>query len=165
MKPIFAFLAILASLGAVAQPAERPNQPVFRSGPWFVVRSVRDAGSVVACTGFYRANRRVQLSKDMLIIKTPEEVASVAVGFDDDAMGTARALSAGEKELKAIAFTGDDFAKLARSRKLRIAVETSQGTMRHELELTGVAGALDNIAQGCPAPADPPLPKRRRPRS
>jgi hypothetical protein len=165
MKLIFGFFAILASLAAVAQPAERPNQPVYRSGPWFVVRSVRDAGSVVACTGFYRANRRVQLSKDTLIIKTPEEVASIAVGFDDEAMGASRPLSTGEKELKAIAFTGDDFAKLARSHKLRIAVETPQGTMRHELDLTGVAGALDNIAQGCPVPAEAPKPRRHRLRS
>ncbi|HTH79513.1 MAG TPA: hypothetical protein VL593_11075 [Ramlibacter sp.] len=37
-----------------------------------------------------------------------------------------------------------------------------QGTMRHELELKGLAGALDNIDKGCPAPADPPQQKRRR---
>jgi len=34
--------------------------------------------------------------------------------------------------------------------------------MRHELELKGLAGALDNIDKGCPAPADPPQQKRRR---
>jgi hypothetical protein len=153
---------LLAAAIASAQPAERPNQPVFRSGPWFVVRSVRDGGNVVACTGFYRANRHVQLSKDMLVIKTVEEVTKVAVGFDDEPMSAPRPLSTAEKDLKAIAFTGEDFTKLARSRKLRIEVETPQGTMRHELDLTGLAGALDNIDKGCPVPADAPAPRRKR---
>ena len=166
MKLIPAALALVASACVLAQPAERPNQPVYLSGPWCVVRSVRDGGSVVACTGFYRANRHVQLSKDMLVIKTPEEVKTVAFGFDDQPMGAQRPLTAGEKELKAIALTGEDFAKLAQSRKVRIEVETGQGTMRHELELNGIVGALDNIDKGCPVPADAPAtPKHRRLRS
>jgi hypothetical protein len=147
---------------ALAQPPERPNQPVYRSGPWFVVRSVRDGGNVVACTGFYRANRRVQLSKDMLIMLTPEEVKSVAFGFDDEPMGAQRPLSAGEKDLKGIAFMGDDFKKLATSRKVRIEIVNAQGTMRHELDLNGLVGALDNIDKSCPVPADAPVRKRRR---
>jgi hypothetical protein len=162
MKRRFVACVLLAAMSAWAYAAERPNEPVYRSGPWFVVRSVRDNGAVVACTGFYRANRRVQLSKDTLIIKTPEEVTGVAFGFDDQPMDASRALSAGENDLKAIAITGEDFAKLARSRKLRIEVGTPQGTMRHELELNGLAGALENIEQGCPVPAEPIQPKRRR---
>src|SRR5438132_10403130 len=118
MKYALLAAAVLSSL-AFAQPAERPNQPVFRSGPWFVVRSVRDGGKVVACTGFYRANRHVQLSRDMLIVQTPEEVRGVAMAFDDERMPSERPLSAGEKDVKGIAFTGDDFAKLAKSRKVR----------------------------------------------
>lgn len=157
MKYLLAIAAFIA--GVCVQAAERPNQAVYRSGPWFVVRSVRDSGNVVACTGFYRANGHVQLSKDMLIIQTEEDVKSVAFGFDDQPVGAQRPLTAGEKELKAIAFNGADFAKLSQSRKVRVEVATPQGTMRHELELTGLAGALDNIAQGCPVPAD----KKERP--
>jgi hypothetical protein len=164
MKHGLALLAFAATTCVFAQPPERANQPVFRSGPWFVVRSVRDGGKVVACTGFYRANRHVQLSKDTLIVQTPEEAASVALGFDDKA-GAQRPLSAGEKELKAIAFTGDDFAKLAHSSKARIDVVTPQGTMRHELELNGIAAALENIDKGCPVPEPPKTPVRNRHRS
>ena len=164
MKLIVIAALVLACAGVSAGTAERPNQPVYRSGPWFVVRSVRDGGNVVACTGFYRANRRIQLSKDMLAVKTGEDVNSVAVGFDDGPLGAARPLTAGEKDLKAIAFTGDDFAKLAHSSKLRIDMETPQGVMRNELELKGIEGALDNIDKGCPVPADPPPQKRRRKR-
>jgi hypothetical protein len=166
MKRTLLALAAFSTL-ASAQPAERPNQAVYRSGPWFVVRSVRDGGNVVACTGFYRANRHVQLSKDTLIIQTDEEVKGVAFGFDDQPVGVQRPLTAGEQELKAIAFSGDDFAKLAKSRKVRVEVATPQGTMRHELELNGLAGALDNIAQGCPVPAQEkkPRPVRHRLRS
>ena len=156
MKRTVLLLAAVSSL-AWAQPAERPNQPVFRSGPWFVVRSVREAGNVVACTGFYRANRRVQLSKDALIIEMPEEVKAVAFGFDDQPVGAQRPLSAGEKDLKAIALEGEDFKSLARSRKVRLEVVTPQGTMRHELDLRGLPGALENIEQGCPVPADGPV--------
>jgi len=167
MKHALALLAFAASscmTFAVAQPAERPNQPVFRSGPWFVVRSVRDGGKVIACTGFYRANRHVQLSKDTLIIQTPEDVTGVAFGYDGQAPGALRPLTTGEKELKAIAFSGDDFNALAKSRKVRIDVQTAQGVMRHELELNGLAAALDNIDKGCPVPAAPKTPpaKRRR---
>jgi hypothetical protein len=166
MKLIVAIAALLACISPSAETAEKPNQPVFRSGPWFVVRSVRDGGSVVACTGFYRANRRVQLSKDMLVVKTAEDVKSVALGFDDAPFGSPRPLTASEHDLKAIAFAGDDFAKLSHSNQLRIEVETPQGVMRHELELNGLAGALDNIDKGCPVPADPPkpVPKRRHAR-
>jgi hypothetical protein len=159
-RPLIA-LAFAASTLAFAQPPDRPNTPVFRSGPWFVVRSVRP-GEVVACTGFYRANRHVQLSKDMLIIKTAEEVKGVGFAFDSDPVSAARPLSGAEKELKAIAFTGDDFSKLSKSRKVRIEVATPQGTMRHDLELEGLAGALDNINAGCPLP--PAQPVRGRPR-
>jgi hypothetical protein len=158
-------LAVVSSC-AFAQAPERPNTPVYRSGPWFVVRSVRDGGDVVACTGFYRANRHVQLSKDMLIVRTSEDVKSVAFGFDDGAMGAQRPLSDSEKDLKAIAFTGDDFAKLANAHKVRIAAVTPQGTMRHELQLDGLAGALENIDKGCPVPAEKhDKPRRRRFRS
>lgn len=165
MKHGLALLAFAATTCVFAQPPERPNQPVFRSGPWFVVRSVRDGGKVVACTGFYRANRQVQLSGDTLIIKTQEEVKSVALGFDNQPPGAQRPLSAGERELKAIAFTGEDFTRLVNSRKVRIDAVTPHGTMRHELELAGIAGALDNIAKGCPLPDDHTRPVRGRPRS
>jgi hypothetical protein len=158
-------LALAAVSGCVfAQPPERPNQPVFRSGPWFVVRSVRDGGNVVACTGFYRANRHVQLSKDTLIIQTQEDVKGVAFGFDDRPAGAQRPLSAGEKDLKAIVFSGEDFKNLTSSYKVRVEVLTPQGTMRHELDLHGLAGALGNIEQGCPVPQEP-KPLRRRHRS
>ena len=155
MKKSFAIacLAAATALPAAAQPAERPNLPVYRSGPWFVVRSVRDAGKVVACTGFYRANRHVQLSKDLLIIQTPEEVSGVAFAFDEERFPAPRPLTAGERDLKAIAFSGDDFAKLAKAHKVRIQAGTAQGTVRHELELDGLSGALANIEQGCPVPA------------
>jgi hypothetical protein len=163
MKHGLALLVLAASSCVFAQPAERPNQPVFRSGPWFVVRSVRDGGKLIACTGFYRANGHVQLSKDTLIIKTPEEAKGVAFGFDDRAPGPQRPLSAGERELKAIAFSGDDFKALTSSKKVRIDVETPQGIMRHELELNGLAAALDNIDKGCPVPDAPKTqPARRR---
>jgi hypothetical protein len=161
-------LAGLAAAGAVcAQPAERPNLPVYRSGPWFVVHSGPDGGDAVSCTGFYRAKRRVQLSKDALIIKTSEPITGVAISFDGEAPAAQRPLSPAEKELGSITFTGDDFSRLARSRKVRIAAHTSQGTISEELELEGFEGALKSIKAGCPLPAPPATetPRRGRPHS
>ena len=152
MKSALLALALVSSL-ACAQTPDKPNLPVFRSGPWFVVRSVPESGGAVACTGFYRANQRVQLSKDMLVLKSNDDIDSVAFGYDDQPMGPTRPLSAGEKDVKGIVFTGDDFAKLASSRKLRIDAITAQGTVHHELELNGLPAALANINAGCPVPA------------
>lgn len=142
-----------AGLPVRAQPASpaQAHEPVYRSGPWFVVRSVRDGGGVVACTGFYRANARVQLSKDTLAIKVPVEVRSVAFGFDGAPLPAARPLSAAERQVGAIALMGDDFARLARSRQLTIEVATAAGLQRHVLQLHGLAGALANIHAGCPS--------------
>lgn len=160
-------LALSLASAAWAQPegAQRPNQPVFRSGPWFVVRSVREGGNVVACTGFYRANRGVQLSKDSLVIKTRQEIRTVSLGFDGKPLGAPRPLSAAEKQLGAVALTGEDFAQLGRSSKLRLAIVTDQGSQVHELELRGLKGALDNINAGCPVPDKPlqrPMPPGQR---
>ena len=160
MKHVLLAAAVVSSMAFAAAPPERPNQPVFRSGPWFVVRSTR--ADIVVCTGFYRANRHVQLTKDMLVIQTPEEVRDVSFAFDDHAAGAPRPLSAGEKDLKAVAFTGDDFARLAKSHTVRIDATNAQGVVRHDLELNGLPGALENINAGCPVQA---LPKRGRHRS
>lgn len=157
MKRAIACLAasLLPLASPAGPPAERPNLPVYRSGPWFVVRSVREGGDVVACTGFYRANRNVQLGRDMLVIKAPAvEVEGVAFAFDGESMPARRPPSAGEKDIPGVAFTGADFARLARAQKVRIELGTPQGTMQHDLELAGLAGALDNINAGCPVPAE-----------
>jgi hypothetical protein len=134
---------------------------VFRSGAWIIVRSVH-AGEPVTCTGFYRAHPHVQLAKDTLVIQMEDEVKGVSFGFDDQPMGPLRPLSASESDLKGIAFSGDDFARLATSRKVRIDAVTAQGTVHHELELEGLPAALENINAGCPVPAPP---QRGKPRS
>ena len=150
-------LALAFASAAWGQPEgrQRSNQPVFRSGPWFVVRSVREGGNVVACTGFYRANRGVQLSKDSLVIKTRQQIRTVALGFDGKPMTAPRPLSEAEKQLGALAIAGDEFAQLALSCKLRLEFVTDQGPQKHDLELRGLKGALENINAGCPVPEQP----------
>lgn len=157
--------AALSLAHAQPQAPQRPNEPVFRSGPWFVVRSVRDGGNVVACTGFYRGNRGVQLSRDVLAIKTQQDIRGVSIGFDDKPMGKERPLTSAEQQLGALAISGEDFARLARSKRLRVAVTTAQGTSQHALELRGLAGALENIQAGCPVPAEPLRRPMREPRA
>jgi hypothetical protein len=143
-------------------PAVRANTPVFQSGHWFVLRSVREQGSVVACTGFYRGHRGVQLSKDMLIIKSPVALKSVALGFDAAPMRPARPMQSVEEQMGAVVIAGDDFAQLKKSTRLRIDAVTDQGTGSHELDLQGLAETVKNIESGCPLPGEPLRRQRMR---
>ena len=135
------------------RPAGRgANELVYRNGSWFVVRSVRNGGNLVTCTGMYRVNRSVQLGKDTLVFKMPVHVSTISLGFDGQAMGAARAVTAAEREAGAISITGDTFAQLSKRGKLNIDVVTNDGgKTRHELDLQGLAGAVKYIEAGCPA--------------
>lgn len=162
-----ALLLALAAMGAAAQPAaipgERPNQPVYRAEGWTVIRSVREKGGVVACTGMYRRNPHLQLSADNFIIKTPAqmEIRSVAIGFDDEPRKP-RPLTPAETELHALVLQGADFERLVRSHVLNVDVAGAAGRNSHRIELRGIEGAIANIKAGCPVP-DHPLQPRRRP--
>lgn len=135
-------------------PAVRANTPVFQAGPWFVLRSVRRQGREVACTGFYRGHRGVQLGKDMLVIKSPVGLKSVALGFDAAPLRPARPLRPAEEQRNAVVLAGEEFAQLKKSTRLRIEAVTDQGSGSQELDLQGFAEALKNIEAGCPLPQE-----------
>jgi hypothetical protein len=160
MKHALLAAAFSSTVCFAGPPPERPNQPVFRSGPWIVVRTVR-ADKDVQCTGHYRANSHVQLTKDRLVLQTPEEVSGVSFAFDGQEPSAIRPISASEKELKSVVFTGEEFATLVKSRKLRVDTATAQGVMRHDLELDGLPAALENIHAGCPVQSAPSKGKPR----
>jgi len=158
MKQFVIALALAASCSLHAQQTEgnaRPNEVVFRSGPWYVVRSVRDFGNVVACTGFYKLHPGVQLAKDNMIVKTNAQVQSIAVAYDDKPAAAPRQPTAVEKEMHAIVFAGKDFEDLKRSRKLNLALVTDKAQGDHTFDLKGMLEALANIDEGCPVPTAP----------
>ena len=127
------------------------NDLVYRGGSWFVVRSVRDGGKTVTCTGMYRINRNVQVNKDGLVFRTPVHINTISLGYDDQAMGAARAPTAAEREAGAVTIAGSDFAQLTKRGRLKIDVVTNDGAKtRHDLDLQGLAGAVKNIEAGCP---------------
>lgn len=127
------------------------NELVYRGGSWFVVRSVRDGGKTVTCTGMYRINRAVQVNRDGLVFRTPVHINTIALGYDDQAMGAARALTAAEREAGSVTIAGNAFAQLAKRGRLKIDVVTNDGAKaRHDLDLNGLAGAVKTIEAGCP---------------
>src|SRR5437868_3420359 len=83
-------LALAAAAGFSIAWAAPVNEPVYRSGNWYVVRTTQPDGAI-ACTGFYRAHREVQLTQDTLIVKLQGKVDQVMVGYDGQA-ATARPL-------------------------------------------------------------------------
>ena len=147
----------LALLGAMPQAAAQPklqtNEPVFRSGNWFVVRSTKEGRDTVACTGFYKAHRGIQLSEDSLIVRVPDDVQDITIGYGDK-MRPARPPEDIEKELRAVVFRGADFDRLRRTRIIKLEISTARGQIRHELNVQGINAALLNIASGCPVPAE-----------
>ena len=151
-----------AALAAHAQPAgPRPNQPVFHAGAWTVVRSVRDGGDVVGCTGFYRAHRGVQLSKDALILKSPVALNSVGLLLDGAPLRRPGPPSKTEDSLGAVVLTGAEFEALAKASTLTLELVTAQGPQRVVVTLRGFAAALENIHAGCPVPDRPLRPAAR----
>lgn len=150
-----------AALAAHAQPAgPRPNQPVFHAGAWTVVRSVRDAGNVVGCTGFYRAHRGIQLSKDALILKSPVALNAVGLLLDGAALRKPGPLSKTEESMGAVVLTGAEFGALAKASTLTLELGTAEGPQRVVVPLRGFAAALENIHAGCPVPDRPLRPAR-----
>jgi hypothetical protein len=114
--PVDAPAADKSGFDEPVRPAGRgANELVYRNGSWFVVRSVRDGGKTVTCTG------------------------------------TARPLTAAEREAGAVSIAGSDFAQLVKRSRLKIDVATNDGAKtRHELDLNGLAGVVKNIEAGCP---------------
>jgi hypothetical protein len=99
----------------------------------------------------YRVNRSVQVNKDALVFKTPVHINTISLGYDDHGMGTARPLTAAEREAGAVSIAGSDFAQLVKRSRLKIDVATNDGAKtRHELDLNGLAGVVKNIEAGCP---------------
>ena len=153
--PALNFLAVVFAAVVFFPSAAIPapvNEPVFKSGNWFVVRTTKPDGAVT-CTAFYRAHREVQLSQDELIVKLPKAVDRVAVGYDG-APAPPRALDAAEQQMGAVVIRGAQFERLRQSRQLRFDVFGAEGKTSHDLQLAGIAQALDNIAAGCPEPPE-----------
>ncbi|MBC5764927.1 hypothetical protein [Ramlibacter albus] len=141
-------IAIAAAFAAIAAAAQqRPNEVIYKSEDWNVVRSVRDAGNVVACTGFYRHNPRVQLSRDTFIVKLPKEahVRSVALGFGRGELRPPRPLTSAEQSLGAVVLEGADFEQMVKSRMLFVLMEHGDGKKPLRFDLRTIEPALAAI--------------------
>lgn len=151
--------ALLVLAGACgpgwAQPPLSTNEVVFKSGPWYVVRSVRPRSDTIGCTGFYKSERDVQLGTDQLILKVAGEPRQIVVRFNDEPSLPARAPTKAEKQLGAIVVDGEQFEKLQGSRRLNVEYTVKQKRSKVALRLQGLPEALTSIRNGCPTAARP----------
>jgi hypothetical protein len=138
-----------------AQPQLATNDVVFKSGNWFVVRSVRARSDTIGCTGFYKSERDVQLGADQLILKVAGKPRRIVVRFNDEISLPARAPTKAEQQLGAIVIGGDHFEKLQGSRRLNVEFTTKEKRSQVALRLQGLPEALANIRNGCPLAAKP----------
>ncbi len=157
MKTRLAALLLLAgaSCPGWAQPRLDTNDIVFKSGHWYVVRSVRARGDTIGCTGFYKSERDVQLSAEQLIVKVSGELSQVVVRFNDEMSAPLRPPTKLERQLGAVVIAGEQFEKLQTSRRVDLEIATTQKRRSVALRLQGLPQALANIREGCPLPAVP----------
>ena len=138
-----------------AQPQLATNDVVFKSGNWFVVRSVRARSDTVGCTGFYKSERDVQLGAEQLILKVPGKLRQIVVRFNDEISLPSRPPTRAEMQLGAVVIGGDQFDKLQISRRLNVEITTKEKRSLVALRLQGLPEALINIRNGCPLAAKP----------
>lgn len=155
-------LAVLLVLSAAccrtgwAQPQPSTRDVVFKSGNWYVVRTVRARSDTIGCTGFYESARDVQLGADQLILKTAGEPRRIIVRFNDESPLPARPAVRAEKQLGAVVLRGEQFEKLQASRRLHVDYTAKDKRRQVTLRLQGLPEALANIRNGCPMAAKPP---------
>jgi hypothetical protein len=126
-------------------------QVAFKSGNWKVLRSLDSMNDTVTCTGIYKENNGVQLTKDSLYVSVKGGLESVTLRFDDKPAQSMRLAEKMEKEVRAIIITGTDFSELSESSRLRIqALTLVRGVVNEDFNLTGIKDALESIRTSCP---------------
>lgn len=145
---LFAVLVLFpgSSLGALA------TEPVvFKSGNWSVRRGTDPMTDKVSCTGIYKDQLGIQLSREELYVTIRGGIEGVTLRFDDQPAERMRLARKVEKQVSAVEISGDEFRKLLGSNRLRIEVLTLvRGIQNLDLDLTGISDAVNNIRQGCP---------------
>ncbi len=144
----FALLAV-SSISASANLAE--DKKVFSSGNWAVLRGVDAMTDKVTCTGIYKKDYAKQLVADRLFVSVRGGISSVTLRFDDEPAQSLRLATDTEKNINSVIINDAHFDALIRSSRLRMQVLTLvSGVQNIDLDLKGIADAVENIRADCP---------------
>jgi hypothetical protein len=124
------------------------------SGNWIVLRDKDTMTDKMECTGVYRNNYGIQLTEKSLYISISGGLESITLRFGDEPVQPLRLPKEIEKRARVVVLTGTDFEQLQNVARLRYQVSTLvSGVKTGDLDLTGLAPALQSIKAGCPVQA------------
>lgn len=152
-KVIITLLAtILITLTSLPASANLKSAKVaLVSGNWKVLHDKDMMTDKTDCTGIYKNNYGIQLTKDTLYISVPGGIQSVTLRFGDEPAQPFRLATEMEKKVGVIILTGSVFQKLQSVSRLRYQSSTLVDSVKSgDLDLTGLATALNSIKSGCP---------------
>lgn len=123
----------------------------FKAGNWSVYRSIDPMKDTVDCTGVYKENYGIQLTDNTLFVSVEGGLKSVTLRFGDKPARDLRLASSMEKRVGSIIISGQDFAELLESQRLRVQASTLiRGLANEDLDLSGLSEAVENIKAECP---------------
>lgn len=141
------------SEGVLAAADLKTSPIVYKSGSWSVLRSVDTMTDEVSCTGIYKDDRSIRLTRDALHITVQGGIESITLRFGEEPPEKARLASDTERRTRAISIAEKDFSRLLDYPRLRVQVITLvRGTANFDIDLAGVDGAVQNILDDCPIP-------------
>lgn len=142
-----------ASVAATAQGLQNAT-PTLKTGNWTVLRNVDGMNDKIICTGIYKDNYRVQLTKEALYVRIPGGLEGIVLRFGDDPARPLRLPLKLEKEVGAVIFELGDFHAALATPRLRVQVGTLvRGVHFDDLDMTGAREAHAHITDGCPPAA------------
>jgi hypothetical protein len=163
------FIATLAAIftiaGSAAQAAGLKDADVaMTSGNWKVLRHIDSMKDTINCTGIYKENNGIQMTKDKLFVSVKGGIQSVTLRFGDQPARPLRLPGDMEKKIGSIIISGSDFSELVESNRLRVEAATLvRGIANEDLNLTGIKDALESIKGDCPIQADKTIVPKEEP--
>lgn len=153
--PIRHFLIIASLLSLACSPVIaaglKDAQVAMSSGNWKVLRSIDSMKDTVDCTGIYKENYGIQLTKDNLFVSVKGGIQSVTLRFSDKPARSLRLPEEMEKKIGSIIISGSDFSELMESNRLRVQASTLvRGIANEDLDLAGIMDAWESIKGDCP---------------
>lgn len=142
-------LALVATSAAALSLADAPV--VFKSGNWSVLRATDAMSDKTVCTAIYKDDYGVQLTDHALFLHVRGGPEAFRLRFDDDPAGSLKIATDIQKKIDVIEVEGADFTRLLAAHRLRYDVTAIIGPgPEGDLDVTGIAEAVQNISNGCP---------------
>lgn len=120
-------------------------------GNWTIFRNIDNMTDAIECTGIYKKNYGIQLTKKALYISVRGGIQGITLRFGESPAKPFRLPERMEKEINAISISGSEFTELLEAERLRLSVLTLiEGVYDADLDLNGIKSAIDNIKADCP---------------